>query len=119
MLGGVLSIVWVAPVQAVVTTITSEADAYAAEVHARLTGCGLRSELDVRNEKISYKVREHSLRKVPVIVALGKREVERREVSVRRLGSKAQVTRTLDEFVDELLAESQRLGEVPLEASAA
>ena len=81
---------WLAPRHAVVCTITSDADAYAGEVVSALEARGLHAKADARNEKISYKVREHSLAKVPVILAVGKREVERREVSVRRLGSRDQ-----------------------------
>src|SRR5690606_26086505 len=81
---------WLAPVQAVVTTITSDADAYAAEVHAELKKAGIRAVLDVRNEKINYKIREHSLQKVPEIWVVGKREAEEKKVAIRRLGSEAQ-----------------------------
>ena len=78
---------WLAPTQVVVTTITSDADAYASEVHARLMRDGVRAELDLRNEKINYKVREHSHAKVPLIFVCGKREAEEGSVNVRRLGS--------------------------------
>lgn len=84
---------WLAPVQVVVATITGEADPYAAKVVRALEKAGLRVEADLRNEKINYKVREHSLAKVPVLLALGKREAEESTVSIRRLGS--QQTRTL------------------------
>ena len=86
---------WLAPLQVVVCTITQEADAYAGEVLAALKRAGLRAEADLRNEKISYKVREHSLAKVPVILALGKKEAAERTVSVRRLGSQAQESLSL------------------------
>ena len=79
---------WLAPRQVVVASITSEADEYVAEVVAALTAVGVRAEADTRNEKINYKVREHSVGKVPVILAVGHREVEDRTVSVRRLGEK-------------------------------
>jgi threonyl-tRNA synthetase len=79
---------WLAPRQVVVATIVSEADTYAQEVVATLKAAGVRAELDTRNEKINYKVREHSLAKVPVILALGHREVEERTVTLRRLGEK-------------------------------
>ena len=101
---------WLAPTQIVVATITSDADEYAREVCALLQERGLRPEVDVRNEKISYKVREHSLRKVPIIVALGKREVEDRGVSVRRLGSKKQTSHSLAEILDTLAAERKVIG---------
>ena len=90
---------WLAPLQVVVATITSDADGYAREVHAALDAAGLRVALDVRNEKINYKVREHSLQKVPVIVVVGKREAEERSVNVRRLGAQHQSAMTLDEAV--------------------
>ncbi|WP_152045732.1 threonine--tRNA ligase [Aureimonas psammosilenae] len=87
---------WLAPQQVVVATITSEADAYATEVVARLKALGLRAEADLRNEKINYKVREHSLAKVPVILVCGKREAEEQGVNVRRLGSRDQEAMSLD-----------------------
>ena len=97
---------WLAPTQVVVATITSDADAYASEVRARLVDAGLRAEADVRNEKINYKVREHSLAKVPVILALGKREVAEGTVSMRRLGQQAQSTLPLVQAVEQLRAEA-------------
>src|SRR2546423_793261 len=78
---------WLAPVQAVVATIVSDADAYAAEVAAKLAATGIRVETDLRNEKINYKVREHSLAKVPLLLVVGKREAEEGTVALRRLGS--------------------------------
>ncbi|MDH3481482.1 MAG: threonine--tRNA ligase [Gammaproteobacteria bacterium] len=81
---------WLAPVQVKVLTITSDADQYAAEVTALMRSKGLRAETDLRNEKISYKVREHSVAKIPVQFAVGQRELENRTVAVRRLGSKKQ-----------------------------
>jgi len=78
---------WLAPVQVVVATIVSEADAYAGEVAAKFAAAGLRIETDLRNEKINYKVREHSLAKVPLLLVVGKREAEEGTVAVRRLGS--------------------------------
>jgi len=81
---------WLAPLQVVVATITSEADGYAEEVAAELTAAGLRVEADLRNEKINYKVREHSHAKIPVIAVVGKREAEERKVALRRLGGKEQ-----------------------------
>ena len=77
---------WLAPVQAVVATITNESDDYAREVGAALAAAGIRHELDLRSDKIGYKVREHSLAKVPLILAVGRREAEERTVAVRRLG---------------------------------
>ena len=87
--------------------ITSEADAYAHEVVTVLMGAGLRARADVRNEKISYKVREHSLAKVPVILAVGKKEAAERSVSIRRLGSQAQTSMSLDEAMAALAAEAK------------
>src|SRR5262245_7681413 len=101
---------WLAPTQVVVATITSDADAYAGEVRARLAEAGLRAEIDVRNEKINYKVREHSLAKTPVILALGKREVAENTVSVRRLGQQAQSTLPLAQAVEQLRAEALSRG---------
>jgi threonyl-tRNA synthetase len=97
---------WLAPVQVVVATITSEADSYAEQVLAALKASGLRTEIDCRNEKINLKVREHSLAKVPVLVVLGKREGENRSVSIRRLGSDAQTSMSLDDMVVALTAEA-------------
>jgi threonyl-tRNA synthetase len=97
---------WLAPIQAVVATIVSEADPYAEEVLEALKAVGLRAEADLRNEKINYKVREHSLAKVPVLLVVGKREAEERTVSVRRLGSQEQLVMTLDAAVAALADES-------------
>jgi len=97
---------WLAPVQAVVATIVSDADAYAGEVRAALRKAGLRVELDVRNEKINYKVREHSLAKVPVLLVVGKREAETRTVALRRLGSSDQEIVALDQAVATLVEQS-------------
>ncbi len=96
---------WLAPVQVKVLTITSEADDFAEEVAARLQAAGLRAETDLRNEKIAYKVREHSVSKIPVLFAIGQREVETGSVAVRRLGSKKQQVLSVDEALDELLTE--------------
>ncbi len=97
---------WLAPRQVVVASIVSDADAYVAEVVAALTAAGIRAEADTRNEKINYKVREHSVGKVPVILALGAREVENRSVSVRRLGQDGSRSMALDDLVAELAAEA-------------
>ncbi len=98
---------WLAPVQAVVTTITNEADEYATEVHKILKARGIRAELDVRNEKINLKVREHSLQKVPVMVVVGRREAEERKVAMRYLGGKDQEVLTLDDAVAKLAEETR------------
>ncbi len=97
---------WLAPTQAVVASITSDADDYAREVAAALKAAGLRVELDLRNEKINYKVREHSLAKTPVIAAVGRREAETRALAIRRLGSEGQTVLPLDEAVAALVAEA-------------
>ncbi|MFY1710584.1 threonine--tRNA ligase [Tritonibacter mobilis] len=93
---------WLAPRQVVVASITSEADDYVNEVVATLRAAGVRAEADIRNEKINYKVREHSVGKVPVILAVGHREVEERTVSVRRLGEKQTKVETLTNVTEEL-----------------
>ena len=97
---------WLSPLQVVVATITQEADAYAYEVIAAARTAGLRVEADIRNEKINYKVREHSLAKVPVLLVVGRREGEERTVSVRRLGSQASTTMGLQEALALLAAEA-------------
>ncbi len=97
---------WFAPKQVVICPITSEADDYGLEVLAACRKAGLRADADLRNEKISYKVREHSLGKVPVILAVGKKEAAERTVSVRRLGSQAQETVSLAEIVATLTDEA-------------
>jgi threonyl-tRNA synthetase len=97
---------WLSPLQAVVCTITSDADDYALEVLAQLRKAGLRAEADLRNEKITYKVREHSLAKVPVLIVVGRKEAAERTVSVRRLGSPDQTGMTLDACVTSLAEEA-------------
>jgi threonyl-tRNA synthetase len=97
---------WLAPVQVVIATITSEADDYAREVLAALGRAGLRAEPDLRNEKINYKVREHSLAKVPVILVIGKREAAERAVNMRRLGSQDQRSMALDQAMRDLVQEA-------------
>ena len=97
---------WLAPRQVVVASITSEADDYVNEVVAQLVAAGVRAEADTRNEKINYKVREHSLGKVPVILAVGHREVEERTVSLRRLGEKNSEVLALADVVPALAREA-------------
>jgi len=97
---------WLAPVQAKVCTIVSDADGYAEEALAALKGVGLRAEADLRNEKINYKVREHSLAKVPVLLVVGKREAEEKTVSLRRLGSQQSQVTPLAEAVAMLAGEA-------------
>jgi threonyl-tRNA synthetase len=96
---------WLAPQQVKVLTITSDADEFAQEVVAKFREHGFRAEADLRNEKISYKVREHSVAKVPVLLAVGQREVENRAVAMRRLGSKHQKVLPLDEALETLSEE--------------
>ena len=98
---------WLSPLQAVVATIVSDADGYAGEVADALHRAGLKAEVDLRNEKINYKVREHSLAKVPVMLVAGKREAEERSVSIRRLGSQEQKVMKLDEAIEMLRAEAE------------
>ena len=97
---------WLTPLQAVVCTITEDANAYAEEVAATLRANGIRVAVDLRNEKINYKVREHSLAKVPVLVVVGKKEAETRGVALRRLGGAAQEILALDEATDRLAKEA-------------
>ncbi|MBO0902332.1 threonine--tRNA ligase [Jiella sonneratiae] len=97
---------WFAPEQVVVATITAEADDYAMEVVSALKAAGLRASADLRNEKINYKVREHSLAKVPVMLVCGRREAEERSVNLRRLGSKDQTSLALDSAIASLAAEA-------------
>ncbi len=97
---------WLAPVQAVVATITSDADDYARELQALAQRQGLRVELDLRNEKINYKVREHSLAKIPVLLVVGKKEAAERSVSIRRLGSEKQTSMSVDAALTSLVDEA-------------
>ncbi len=101
---------WLAPVQVKVLTITSDADDYAAEILEKLTAQGLRAGADTRNEKISYKVREHSVAKVPVLLAVGQREVDDGTVAMRRLGSKKQQVMPFDDALRLLLDEAASRG---------
>ncbi|MGB9368362.1 MAG: His/Gly/Thr/Pro-type tRNA ligase C-terminal domain-containing protein, partial [Xanthobacteraceae bacterium] len=97
---------WLAPKQIVIATITSDADDYAREVLKAAKKLGLRAELDLRNEKINYKVREHSVAKVPVLLVVGKKEAETRQVSMRRLGSDKQQVMPLDAALGALADEA-------------
>ena len=97
---------WLAPVQAVVCTITSDADDFALEFAAKAKKRGLKIEADLRNEKINYKVREHSLAKIPALLAVGRKEAAENTVSLRRLGSNAQTTMGAEEAIEALLAEA-------------
>jgi threonyl-tRNA synthetase len=97
---------WLAPVQVVIATITQDADAYAGEVAEAMRRAGLRVETDRRNEKVGYKVREHSLLKVPVIAVVGKKEAEERTVALRRLGGEAQNVMGLEAAIRALSEEA-------------
>src|SRR4029077_6223153 len=97
---------WLAPVQIVVASITEEAADYAREVLAECKAAGLRGTLDTGNEKISYKIREHSLAKLPVLLVVGRREAVARSVALRRLGGKEQEVLALGEAVARLNAEA-------------
>jgi threonyl-tRNA synthetase len=97
---------WLAPLQVVVVTITNEVDEYARKVLDTLRNTGLSAELDLRNEKIGYKIREHSLSKVPIIMAIGVREADKKTVAIRRLGSNKQEILALDEAVTRLVQEA-------------
>ena len=97
---------WLSPLQALVATITSDADEYGREVTTTARKMGLRVESDLRNEKINYKVREHSLAKVPALLVIGKKEATERLVSVRRLGSESQQVMPLDEALKTLADEA-------------
>jgi threonyl-tRNA synthetase len=96
---------WLAPLQATVCTITSDADGYAGDVVAAARKAGLRVDADIRNEKINYKVREHSLAKIPVLLVVGKKESAERTVSIRRMGSEKQSVMPLDAALAALAAE--------------
>lgn len=98
--------VWLAPTQVVVATITSDADEYAREVVERLTRMGMRAEVDLRNEKINYKIREHSLAKVPVIAVVGRKEAETGQLALRRLGGEGQNILPLEEALRVLGADA-------------
>ena len=97
---------WISPVQIVVATITQDADDYAFDILAQARKRGLKVEGDLRNEKINYKVREHSLAKIPVLMVVGRKEAAERTVSIRRLGSQDQTSLSLDAALDLLVAEA-------------
>jgi threonyl-tRNA synthetase len=97
---------WLAPTQLVIATIVSDADGYAREAADLARRAGLRVETDLRNEKINYKVREHSLAKVPALLAVGRKEAGGNTVSVRRLGSNAQTVMGADEAIEALVDEA-------------
>ena len=98
---------WLAPTQVVLAAITDDANEYTVNLNDTLVNEGIRSELDIRNEQISYKVREHSLQKIPYIVAIGKKEINDNTVSVRTLGSDKNIVMATDEFLEKILLESK------------
>ena len=98
---------WLSPTQVVLAAITDDANEYTVNLNDTLVNEGIRSELDIRNEQISYKVREHSLQKIPYIVAIGKKEINDNTVSVRTLGSDKNIVMATDEFIEKLLLESK------------
>ncbi|ORE95253.1 threonyl-tRNA ligase [Stappia sp. 22II-S9-Z10] len=115
---------WLSPMPVMVTTIVSDVDGYAVEVQKALAAAGIHAEVDLRNEKINYKVREHSAAKVPVIAVVGGREAEEKTVNIRRLGSRDQVTMPLASFVAQMVAETtppdvRRAAEATARAAAA
>ena len=97
---------WLAPIQVVVTGITNDQDAYVNEVYMQLKSAGLRAEIDTRNEKINYKIREHSHAKIPAIFVAGGREADNNTITIRRLGSKNQETLDLTDAINTLVTES-------------
>ena len=98
---------WLSPVQIVIVTITSDANHYAEEVLNIFKESNLRAEIDIRNEKIGYKIREHSNSKIPVLIIIGKQEAEKKELSVRRLGSNSTETSSLKKILNDLKIESK------------
>ncbi len=102
--------IWLAPIQVMVCTITSDGDEYANEVFKKLDDVGLRVEIDIRNEKINYKVREHSHAKIPLLFVVGKREAEESTVSIRRLGSQDQTSLKIEGAIAELIIEAKAPG---------
>ena len=97
---------WLAPIQVTVATITGEADTYALEVVEKLKTAGLRAEIDTRNEKINYKIRELSLQKIPAIFVVRKREAEEQTVAIRRLGGESQQVMSLGAAIAQLSTEA-------------
>ena len=97
---------WLAPLQAVVCTITSEADEFGRTLVARARQMGLRVELDIRNEKINYKVREHSLAKVPLLFVIGKKEAAEKTISIRQLGKQEQITLPVAAALDRIVQQA-------------
>uniref|UniRef100_UPI0032B2F400 His/Gly/Thr/Pro-type tRNA ligase C-terminal domain-containing protein n=1 Tax=uncultured Abyssibacter sp. TaxID=2320202 RepID=UPI0032B2F400 len=109
---------WLSPVQVVVATIVSDADDYARQVVDALKAAGLRAELDIRNEKINYKIREHSHQKIPAIFVLGRNEAEAGKVTIRRLGQKQQQTLPLADAISLLQQEAKTRSAPAVDAAA-
>ena len=97
---------WLAPTQIVIASITTNMDNYIDEVVSSFKNAGLRCKVDNRNEKINYKVREHSLSKIPIIAVVGEKEVKTRSINIRRLGQKESQTMSLDDAIRELSMEA-------------
>jgi threonyl-tRNA synthetase len=110
---------WLAPTQAMVLTITDEANGYAKEVQAACLAAGLRVGIDLANEKINYKVREHSLAKVPALLVVGKREAQEKTVAIRRLGAKDQELLELGEAIARLAREAAPPSQAAVPAATA
>lgn len=100
---------WLAPIQVVVASVTADSNEYATSVCEQLKAKGIRAELDIRNEKIPYKVREHSLQKIPYIFVVGKREAEERTIAIRKLGGEQQNVMTIDQAMQDLLQEANAI----------
>ena len=100
---------WLAPVQVVVVSITNDVDDYAKAVYNKLLEKGLRAELDITSDKIGYKIREYSTKKVPVILAVGKNEQENNTVSIRRLGSKDQSVLPMEDAISNIIKETHEI----------
>ena len=99
---------WLAPSQVVVCSITSDVNSYAQDINKKLLDLGIRTKIDIRNEKISYKIREHSNKKVPNIVILGKQEAELNTVTIRKLGSREKYSYPLKDYLSEIIKEAQK-----------
>ena len=98
---------WLAPVQVMVMPVTNDQDEYAKKVAHKLNVAGVKAETDLRSEKVGYKIREHSLKKIPVILVVGKKEAEEESVTIRRLGSQAQEVKSLKEAIKDFKLEAR------------
>ena len=104
---------WLAPLQVAIITVTSESDTYAQAVLSLLQDHNIRCEIDLRNEKINYKIREHSLQKIPYILVLGKREAEQKNVALRTFGSQDTITLSLNEVIEKFVQEARNPADIP------